>query len=576
MTMKRKFAHKLRATALILAGVGVMAWTTTACSEDGTELSSPTYKNGVVVTAHPEASKVGLEVLKNGGNAVDAAVAVKFALAVVYPNAGNLGGGGFMVYRSGDGETAGLDFRETAPGQAYRDMYLDEEGNPIAELSLRGQLSAGVPGSVDGMVKAHARYGTMDWAALLEPAIQLAQNGFPLTERQATELNRRKQTFEKYNPNGTALLKAEGEWAAGDLLIQEELANTLIQIRDKGRAGFYEGEVAELIVAEMQRGNGIISLKDLKNYEAKWRDPVIGTYRGHKVISMSPPSSGGVGLLALLKSVEAFPLSQWGFQSDSTVRVMVEAERRVYADRAAHLGDPDFYDVPQSTLIDSAYNAARMHSMDFSQASLSDEIFAGEIAAPESEETTHYSIVDKDGNAVSITTTINDSYGSHVVVDGAGFLLNDEMDDFSAKPGSPNLYGLLGGEANAIQPGKRMLSAMTPTILEKDGQLFMVVGTPGGSTIITSVFQVILNVVDFGMDMQQAVDAPRFHHQWKPEHISPENVAIDSLTRLSLEASGYTFVNRGNIGRVDAILILPDGRKQGGADPRGDDVAMGY
>lgn len=574
--MKRKFAHKLRAAALMFAGVGAMALTTAACSEAETELSSPTYKNGVVVTAHPEASKVGLQVLQDGGNAVDAAVAVKFALAVVYPNAGNLGGGGFMVYRGSDGETAGLDFRESAPGLAHRDMYLDEEGNPIAELSLRGQLSAGVPGSVDGMVKAHARYGTLDWATLLEPAIQLAQNGFPLTERQANELNRRKETFEKYNPNGTALLKAEGEWAAGDLLIQEDLANTLIQIRDKGRAGFYEGEVAELIVAEMQRGNGIISLEDLKNYEAKWRDPVIGTYRGHKVISMSPPSSGGVGLLALLKSVEAFPLSQWGFQSDSTVRVMVEAERRVYADRAAHLGDPDFYDVPQATLIDSAYNAARMHSMDFSKASLSDEIFAGEIGAPESEETTHYSIVDKDGNAVSITTTINDSYGSHVVVDGAGFLLNDEMDDFSAKPGSPNLYGLLGGEANAIQPGKRMLSAMTPTILEKDGQLFMVVGTPGGSTIITSVFQVILNVVDFGMDMQQAVDAPRFHHQWKPEHIGPENAAIDSLTRLSLEASGYTFVNRGNIGRVDAILVLPDGRKQGGADPRGDDVTMGY
>lgn len=569
-------APKLKKTMLCWLGIGVFTLSALACTDGNVTVSTPTYNNAVVVTAHPEASKVGIEVLQQGGNAIDAAVAVKFALAVVYPNAGNLGGGGFMVYRGSNGEIASLDFRETAPGQAHRDMYLDENGDAIAELSLRGHLSAGVPGSVDGMVKAHARYGSLDWATLLEPAIQLAKNGFPLTERQANELNNRKETFQKYNPNGTALIKAEGEWKAGDLLIQEDLANTLIEIRDKGRAGFYEGKVAELIVEEMQRGNGIITLEDLKNYEAKWREPVIGTYRGHKVISMAPPSSGGIGLLALLKSVEAFPLSQWGFQSDSTIRVMVEAERRVYADRAAHLGDPDFYSVPQATLIDSAYNAARMQSMDFSKASLSDEIFAGEIGVPESEETTHFSIVDKAGNAVSITTTINDSYGSHVVVDGAGFILNDEMDDFSAKPGSPNLYGLLGGEANSIQPGKRMLSAMTPTIVEKDGKLFMVVGTPGGSTIITSVFQVILNVIDFGMDMQQAVNAPRFHHQWKPDQISPENEAIDSLTRISLENSGYKIVNRGKIGRVDAILVLKNGKLQGGADPRGDDTTMGY
>lgn len=540
------------------------------------DLPEGTFQNGAVVTAHPEASKVGVEILKQGGNAVDAAVAVKFALAVVYPNAGNLGGGGFMVYRGQDGEIAALDFREKAPGLAHRDMYLDDQGEPIAELSRRGHLSAGVPGSVDGMVQAHARYGKMDWETLLEPAIKLAQEGFPITERQAREMNSRRESFEKYNPDGTALIKADGEWAAGDLLIQVELANTLIQIRDKGRAGFYEGEVADYIVAEMQRGNGIMTHEDLKNYEAQWREPVVGNYRGHKVISMPPSSSGGLGLIALLKSVEAFPLSQWGFQSDSTIRVMVEAERRVYADRAEHLGDSDFYDVPREMLTDSAYNAARMASMDFSQATKSADISHGVVPGKESEETTHYSIVDKDGNAVSITTTINDSYGSHVVVKGAGFILNDEMDDFSAKPGSPNMYGLLGGEANSIQPNKRMLSAMTPTILEKDGDLFMVVGTPGGSTIITSVFQMILNVVDFGMSMQEAVDAPRFHHQWYPEHIQTESEAISEEVRASLEATGYEIRNRGNIGRVDAILVLPNGHLQTGADPRGDDVAKGY
>lgn len=569
--------NRLKTMTIYSMAFSTLALILSSCNPGTPEPSDEnSYANGVVVTAHPEASDVGLQILQDGGNAVDAAVAVKFALAVVYPNAGNLGGGGFMVYRGSNGEAAALDFREKAPGQAHRDMYLGTDGEPIAELSRRGQLSAGVPGSVDGMVKAHEKYGKLDWATLLEPAIRLATEGFPITERQAREMNSRRESFEKYNPNGTALIKDEGEWQAGDLLIQEDLANTLIQIRDKGRAGFYEGEVADLIVAEMQRGNGIISLEDLKNYHSQWRDPIIGTYRGHKVISMPPSSSGGIGLMALLKSVEAFPLSQWGFQTDSTIRVMVEAERRVYADRAAHLGDSDFYAVPRETLIDSAYNAARMASLDFAKASDSDDIFAGEIAGPESEETTHYSIVDKDGNAVSITTTINDSYGSHVVVDGAGFILNDEMDDFSAKPGSPNMYGLLGGEANSIQPNKRMLSAMTPTILEKDGKLFMVVGTPGGSTIITSVFQIILNVVDFGMDMQTAVDAPRFHHQWKPSHIQPENEAIDSLTRVSLESTGYEIRNRGNIGRVDAILVLPNGRLQPGADPRGDDVARGY
>lgn len=558
------------ATAFVLSGVLL------SCGGNApANLAENEFENAAVVTAHPEASRVGLEILKKGGNAVDAAVAVKFALAVVYPNAGNIGGGGFMVYRGNNGEYSALDFRETAPGAAHRDMYLDEKGEPITQLSLRGHLSAGVPGSVDGMVQAHAKYGSMAWAELVQPAIELAKNGFAITEMQAREMNRRKEEFQELNPLGTALIIEEGEWAAGDVLIQSDLAKTLTLIRDKGRAGFYEGEVAELIVEEMKRGNGIISLEDLKNYESKWRTPIVGNYRGHKVISMPPSSSGGVHLIGLLKSVEQYPLSRWGFQSDSTVRVMVEAERRIYADRSEHLGDTDFYNVPLEMLADSTYNAQRMASMDFSKATLSADIKPGK-APEEPEHTTHFSIVDAKGNAVSITTTINDAYGSHVFVHGAGFLLNDEMDDFSVKPGSPNKYGLLGGQANAIEPGKRMLSAMTPTIVEKDNQLFMVVGTPGGSTIITSVFQIILNVIDFGMDMQTAVDAPRFHHQWYPEDIQAEDKAIDSLTRQSLINSGYPFSRRGSIGRVDAILVLPNGILQTGADSRGDDKAMGF
>ncbi|MFC3197534.1 gamma-glutamyltransferase [Parapedobacter deserti] len=537
--------------------------------------SPPSYANGVVVTAHPEASAVGLQVLKDGGNAVDAAVAVQFALAVVYPNAGNIGGGGFMVHRSANGGFTALDFREAAPAAATRDMYLDEAGNPITALSLRGQLASGVPGVVDGMVKAHQAHGKLDWPALLQPAIRLAQQGFPITEMQAKELNSRKESFQQHNPEGTALVK-ETEWKAGDTLVQTELAHTLSLIGEKGRAGFYEGETADRIVEEMASGNGIISYDDLRNYEAKWREPVAATYRGYRVVSMPPPSSGGIALISLLKSVEAYPLSKWGFQQDSTMRVMIEAERRVYADRATHLGDPDFYDVPQAMLIDSAYNAGRMGNMNFSHASFSSDIHAGGLPDAEHEETTHFSIVDQEGNAVAITTTINGSYGSHVVVAGAGFLLNNEMDDFSVKPGAPNMYGLIGGAANAIEPGKRMLSSMTPTILEKDGKLFMVVGTPGGSTIMTSVFQTILNVVDFGMGIQDAVEAPRFHHQWLPDEVALEKAAVSEQVRRSLSATGYKLVDRSSIGRVDAVLVLPDGRLQGGADPRGDDTALGY
>lgn len=533
------------------------------------------FANGAVVTAHPLASEVGVEILKKGGNAVDAAIAVKFALAVVYPNAGNLGGGGFMVYRAKDGQISSLDFREKAPSKAFKDMYLDQNGNPITDLSLYGQLAAGVPGSVAGMDEAFKKYGSLPWKDLLQPAIDLASKGFAITKQQAGEFNRYQERFKKFNPNGAAIIR-DAEWKEGDNFVQLELAETLKRIAEQGRDGFYKGKTAEFIVAEMKRGNGIISLKDLEDYQAAWRDPIVGMYKNYKIISMPPPSSGGVALMALLQSVQNYPLKKWGFQSDSTVRAMVEAERRVYADRATHLGDPDFYRVPVANLTDAKFNQERMSKVSLEKATPSDDVKASKFPGYESEQTTHYSIVDKDGNAVSLTTTINGSYGSLVWVDGAGFLLNNEMDDFSVKPGSPNMYGLLGGKANSVEPGKRMLSAMTPTIVEEDGKLKMVVGTPGGSTIITSVFQTILNVLEFDMTAQESVSAARFHHQWKPDVIDVEEGAIDEKTRQSLSEDGYKINKRGPIGRVENIVILKNGKLQTGADHRGDDKAVGY
>nr|WP_235005277.1 gamma-glutamyltransferase [Pedobacter nyackensis] len=537
--------------------------------------NSAEYRNGMVVSASEKASQVGLNILKKGGNAVDAAVAVQFALAVVYPNAGNIGGGGFMVYRSASAETNTLDFREKAGSKASRDMYLDAAGNPVVDKSLDGHLASGVPGSVEGMVEAHQKYGKLKWADLIAPAIELAKNGFKISPQQAGEFNRQKHRFVKYNPVGTALVK-DSDWKEGDLLVQSELAATLTLIRDKGRAGFYEGPVADSLLAEMKRGGGIITAEDLKNYKAIWRKPVVGNYKEYKIITMPPPSSGGVALIQLLKSVEPYPLKRWGFNADSTVQVMVEAERRVYADRAAYLGDPDFFKVPQTELLNDSYIKSRMAGLNWERATSSKEINAGVLKTAEHEETTHFSIVDRDGNAVSVTTTLNGSYGSAVVVKGAGFLLNNEMDDFSVKPGAPNMYGLVGGEANAIAPGKRMLSSMTPTIVEKNGELFMIVGTPGGSTIITSVFQTLVNVIEFNKTMQAAVDAKKFHHQWLPDTIYVEKGALDSLTALKLVNKGYPVLERGNIGRVDAILKTKWGYYQGGADHRGDDKALGW
>jgi gamma-glutamyltranspeptidase/glutathione hydrolase len=532
------------------------------------------YRNGMVVCATPEAAQVGLDILKKGGNAVDAAVAVQFALAVTHPEAGNIGGGGFMVYRSAIGENSTLDFREKAPAKASMNMYLDGSGNVIPNMSLATHQASGVPGSVDGMVAAHNKYGKLKWADLVQPAIDLAHNGFKISRRLAASLTRIGDQFKKSNPGKIYLIK-DGGWKEGDLLIQNDLAKTLELIRDKGRDGFYSGVVADQLVAEMKNGNGLITKTDLQNYHSIWRKPIIGNYKGYRVITMPPPSSGGVALMQLLHSVEKYPLTRWGFNRDSTVQLIVEAERRVYADRSKYMGDPDFYNVPVDSLLRPSYTASRMSNFTWNAATPSTSIQPGTFAGYESDQTTHYSIVDREGNAVAITTTLNGSFGSKIFVKGAGFLLNNEMDDFSAKPGVPNMYGLVGGKANSIQPGKRMLSAMTPTIIEKEGKLFMIVGTPGGSTIITSVFQTILNVIEFGQDMQQAVSSKKFHHQWLPDQVDAERDALDPATRLILQQKGYKISDRGPIGRVDAILKTKDGY-EGGADPRGDDTTRGW
>jgi len=454
-------------------------------------------------------------------------------------------------------------------------MYLDSAGNPIPDMSLYTHKASGVPGSVDGMIEAHNKYGKLKWADLVQPAIDLAAGGFKVTAKLAEGLNESQGIFKKLNPGKSYMLK-DTPWKEGDLLVQTDLAKTLQLIRDKGRAGFYEGEVADEMVAEMKDGEGIITKADLENYHAIWRKPIIGKYKNYTIITMPPPSSGGIALVQLLKSVEKYPLQRWGYNQDSTVQLMVEAERRVYADRSKYLGDPDFYKVPVDSLLNPAYIAQRMQNFNWNAATPSTAIQPGTFIGYESNQTTHYCVVDRDGNAVSITTTLNDSFGSKIFVKGAGFLLNNEMDDFSEKPGVPNMYGLVGGKANSIQPGKRMLSSMTPTIVEKDGKLFMVVGTPGGSTIITSVFQTILNAIEFNMDMQQAVAAKRFHSQWLPDEVDVEAGAIDSITRQKLQRKGYKIVDHKPIGRVDAILKTKWGYYEGGADPRGDDTKLGW
>ncbi len=539
---------------------------------------STLYKNGMVSSAHPIASKIGIDILKKGGNAFDAAIAVHFALSVVYPNAGNIGGGGFLVYRLDNGEVGTLDFREKAPEKSYRDMYIDNvDGESIVDdkRSKIGHLASGVPGSVDGMVKIYEKFGTINWDELIDPSIEVARNGFMVTKKQARGLNNVKESLLSANDHSLSFVK-ETEWEEGNLLVQENLALTLEEIKSSKRDGFYKGKVAQLIINEMNSGTGIISQTDLDNYSSIWRDPIIGYFKNHKIISMGPPSSGGIALVQLLNGAEQLETKKYNHNSLEYINTITEIESRVYADRAAHLGDPDYYNVPQKSLLNKDYMYNRFNEIESTIKTPSSEIKEGSFDINESMETTHFSIVDKFGNAISITTTINGAYGSKVVVEGAGFLLNNEMDDFSVKPGYPNMFGLIGGEANAIEPNKRMLSSMTPTIIEKDNNLYMVLGTPGGSTIITSVFQTILNVIDYGMDMQEAVDSKKFHHQWLPDVLVVEEKTISDELDDELTSIGHKIVKRSSLGRMDCILINEDGSLDGGADKRGDNTAIGY
>jgi gamma-glutamyltranspeptidase / glutathione hydrolase len=537
--------------------------------------------NNMVVTAHPEATKIGVKVLADGGNAVDAAVAVHFALAVCYPTAGNIGGGGFTLYRNKDGAFDVLDYREVAPAKASKNMFLDSAGNVIKDLSLKGALAAGVPGSVDGMWELHKKYGSTNWNKLIQPAIDLARNGFRITAQQASEFNKHQDDFDKHSTRNylkhnkfTDMPWKANPWSEGNTLKIPHLANTLEAIRDKGRDGFYTGWVADSIVAQMNRSGGIITHQDLANYKTEWRVPLKGTYRGYTVTTMPPPSAGGIALLQILKMLEPFDLAARGFNKAITVNLMAEAEKLAYADRSKYIGDPQYISIPTDTLLDEAYLRQRFFTLQCCRANPAETIKPGTFSWPESEETTHFSITDQYGNAIAITTTINSPYGSHLFVSGCGFILNNEMDDFSTKPGALNSYNLPGSKANSIAPGKRMVSSMTPTMVEKDGKLYLVVGTPGGSTIITSVLQTIVNVIDHKMDMQSAVDAPRFHHQWLPDVLYYEKGAFSKKQLYMLKALGYKTQEREPIGRVDAIM-LKDSKFIGGADSRGDDNADG-
>ena len=536
-----------------------------------TVVKEQAFQKAAVTSAHPIASMVGAAIMKDGGNAFDAAIAIQFTLAVVFPGAGNIGGGGFLLSRNKDGVLMGIDYREAAPSKASRDMYLDENGNPIEGMSRSGASASGVPGSVAGMFSAHP-YAKLPMKTLLQPAYELAANGYVITEREARGLNGERKNFIKNSAQASAFTRKEN-WKAGDTLYQPELAATILRIQQKGKAGFYEGETAAMIVEEMKNSKGLISLEDLKKYTPQFRKPIEFDYRGHHIISFAPPSSGGILIAQMMQMIAPYPLTVMGVNSFESVSLMVEAQRRAYADRAEHMGDPDFWKVPTKTLTSNAYAQDRMKDYQPGVAGNSKNILAG--VAKESEETTHFSVIDEAGNMVSVTTTLNDTYGNKTIVGGAGFLLNNEMDDFSIKPGVPNMYGALGGEANAIQPGKRMLSSMTPTLVTKNNQPYLTIGTPGGTTIPNQVYEGLVNVIDHKMSLKAAIDAPRFHHQHIPDNVSVE-ADFPEQTINALKEKGYTIVKRGAFGRMDGVMILPNGNRVAAGDKRGDDSVAGY
>jgi gamma-glutamyltranspeptidase/glutathione hydrolase len=538
--------------------------------------------NPAVVSARKEASDIGVEIMKKGGNAFDAMIATHLALAVAYPIAGNIGGGGFVVYRTHTGESGSLDFREKAPSNAYKDMYLDENGDVIEDMSTLGGAAVGVPGSISGIFEIHSKFGSLPITELFQPAIDLARNGFIVTKKQESALEEKLDDFIKINGENSLFSK---KYKEGDTIKIENLARTLERIAIEGPDGFYKGEIANSIVSEVNKSGGIISLEDLENYNSVWRDPIKFMYKDLEVISMPLPSSGGILLGQMLKAIEKYNIGEYGHNSVESIQLLVEAERRAYADRSYFMGDPDFNKLPVYELINEEYVNNRMESFSWERATPSSEVSHGDIVINESDQTTHYSIIDKLGNSVSVTTTLNTNYGSKVFVEEGGFFLNNEMDDFSSKPGYPNTFGLIGSEVNSIQPNKRMLSSMTPTIVVKDNKPSLIVGTPGGSTIITSVLQTILNVYEYGMNIQEAVNAPRFHHQWLPDVVIIEEGGYDEEKLSILNSKGYLMVPlpinvntagmsaRSSIGRVDAILIDEEGNVSGGADPRGDDHA---